>query len=117
MSKKVDRFNRTLEDIPSYKKVDIKGNSANYHLKIVVVGDGAVGKTSLLISYTQGKFPEDYVPTIFENYITNIEGPNGSIVELALWDTAGQEEYSRLRPLSYTGVDIPVSYTHLSSFA
>ncbi|CDO96153.1 unnamed protein product [Kluyveromyces dobzhanskii CBS 2104] len=99
-------FKRTLGDIPHYSKSVSKGGNAQYHLKIVVVGDGAVGKTSLLISYTQGKFPEDYVPTIFENYITNLEGPNGKIVELALWDTAGQEEYSRLRPLSYTDVDI-----------
>ena len=102
----VDNFRRTLGDISHYSQCGVKGRSAQYHLKIVVVGDGAVGKTSLLISYTQGKFPEDYVPTIFENYVTNLEGPNGKIVELALWDTAGQEEYSRLRPLSYTDVDV-----------
>ncbi|KAL5116462.1 RHO4 protein [Pleosporales sp. CAS-2024a] len=48
-----------------------------------------------------------YVPTVFENYITHTpHPPSGKMVELALWDTAGQEEYDRLRPLSYPETDI-----------
>ena len=47
------------------------------------------------------------MPTVFENYITHTEHkPSGKIVELALWDTAGQEEYDRLRPLSYPETDL-----------
>lgn len=50
---------------------------------------------------------QKYVPTVFENYITHCEHkPSGKIVELALWDTAGQEEYDRLRPLSYPETDL-----------
>jgi hypothetical protein len=48
-----------------------------------------------------------YVPTVFENYITYpTHPPTGKTVELALWDTAGQEEYDRLRPLSYPETDL-----------
>lgn len=47
------------------------------------------------------------MPTVFENYITYpTHPPSGKTVELALWDTAGQEEYDRLRPLSYPETDL-----------
>lgn len=73
--------------------------------KLVVVGDGACGKTSLLSVFSTHKFPEFYVPTVFETDVSDIE-VNGEMVELALWDTAGQEAYDRLRPLSYPDTDV-----------
>jgi len=75
------------------------------NLKLVVVGDGAVGKTSLLYVYNKGEFPENYVPTVFENVAKNATY-KGKPVTLRLYDTAGQEEYDRLRPLSYPGTNI-----------
>ncbi|KAM9921328.1 hypothetical protein OXX59_006589 [Metschnikowia pulcherrima] len=68
--------------------------------KLVIVGDGGCGKTSLLYVFTLGEFPTQYHPTVFENYVTDCR-IDGKPVQLALWDTAGQEEYERLRPLSY----------------
>jgi len=75
------------------------------NLKLVVVGDGAVGKTSLLYVYNNGEFPEEYVPTVFEN-VAKAATFKGKSVTLRLYDTAGQEEYDRLRPLSYPGTNI-----------
>lgn len=68
--------------------------------KLVIIGDGACGKTSLLSVFTLGYFPTHYVPTVFENYVTDCR-VDGRSVQLALWDTAGQEDYERLRPLAY----------------
>ncbi|KAI1070867.1 hypothetical protein LB507_006877 [Fusarium sp. FIESC RH6] len=87
--------------------------------KLVIIGDGACGKTSLLSVFTLGYFPTvssptfasssltNYVialykiPTVFENYVTDCR-VDGKSVQLALWDTAGQEDYERLRPLAYS---------------
>lgn len=93
------------------------------NIKLVVIGDGAVGKTCLLISYANNRFPEDYIPTVFDNYVVNLTA-NDTTIELGLWDTAGQEEYDRLRPLSYANANVflvcfsvvsPVSYENVTT--
>ena len=62
----------------------------------MIVGDGECGKTCLLIVFSRDEFPEGNAPIVFETCIANIKVGSHQVA-LTLWDTAGQEEYDRLR--------------------
>ncbi|KAJ7359168.1 cell division cycle 42, partial [Mycena albidolilacea] len=68
-------------------------------LKLVVVGDHAVGKTSLLISHTKQKFP-GYIPSVLDCWVDSAV-VGGDTYRLGLFDTVGQPEYNISRPLTY----------------
>ncbi|KAF4533198.1 hypothetical protein B566_EDAN001740 [Ephemera danica] len=101
MSARFKRFIKPTQD----DKNKVPNTDDTRFIKCVVVGDGTVGKTSLLISYTQNKFPTEYVPTIFDNYTADIV-VDGVSHKLGLFDTAGEEDYDKLRPLSYPRTDV-----------
>uniref|UniRef100_A0A3Q3IUT0 Rho-related GTP-binding protein RhoH n=1 Tax=Monopterus albus TaxID=43700 RepID=A0A3Q3IUT0_MONAL len=74
-------------------------------VKCVLVGDTAVGKTSLLVRFTSETFPETYKPTVFDN--TGVEVyMDGVQINLGLWDTAGNDNFRQIRPRSYQQADI-----------
>ncbi|KAK7930102.1 hypothetical protein WMY93_006497 [Mugilogobius chulae] len=108
------------------------GSGAVRGVSCVLVGDGAVGKTSLVVSYTTNGYPSEYVPTAFDNF-TVVVVVDGNPVRLQLCDTAGQkwglvdgdinDELERLRPLCYRNADVfllcysvvrPCSFQNLS---
>ncbi|XP_053393141.1 ras-related C3 botulinum toxin substrate 1-like isoform X2 [Mercenaria mercenaria] len=78
-------------------------------IKCIVVEDGNVGKTCLIMSYAENQFPGEYVPEV----VSSVSPPyqvrvtvDGRACSISIWDTPGQEEYNRLRPLSYPHTDI-----------
>ncbi|KAJ6451184.1 P-loop containing nucleoside triphosphate hydrolase protein [Mycena sanguinolenta] len=74
-------------------------------IKCVVIGDSAVGKTCLLISYTCNQFPAEYVPTVFGGHAKTVMVGDVPYT-LGVFDTAGQSDYDHLRPLSYPQTDV-----------
>jgi small GTP-binding protein len=83
-------------------------------VKNVIVGDGGVGKTCLLLVFANNVFPDQYIPTVFDEYSTSVKIED-RIVEYSLWDTAGQEDYDRLRPLSYPNTSVFIIMFAVSS--
>ena len=77
--------------------------SIKFRFKIVVIGDGAVGKTSLIQKYTQGIFQEDLRKTIGAQFTKYVHEVNNEMIELLFWDIAGQSDFYFLRPAFYEG--------------
>ena len=79
-----------------------------------------IGKTCLLTRYRNNSFPEDYVPTVFENFVEEVPYKKGSILLQMVcfshteksklikkqWDTAGQEDFDRIRNKAYADTDV-----------
>eukprot|EP00063_Salmo_salar_P056596 XP_014031431.1 PREDICTED: rho-related GTP-binding protein RhoU-like isoform X2 [Salmo salar] len=81
------------------------GSVPERKVNCVLVGDGAVGKTSLIVSYTTNGHPTEYIPTAFDNFAAMVV-VDGKPVRLQLCDMAGQDELDRIRPLCYHNADV-----------
>ena len=81
----------------------MSGDENAFVFKITVIGDGAVGKTSLIKKYTQGSFQKDYIKTLGAQFSKYDEELDGNNVKLFFWDIAGQAEFMFMRPTFYKG--------------
>ncbi len=78
---------------------------AGYVVKVVIVGDWGVGKTSVIRRFAENKFEHDYKPSIGVNIVTKIIDVKGQKLKLQLFDTGGQERFQPLRQRYYTGAN------------
>ena len=72
-------------------------------LKLVILGEGRVGKTSILLKYFHKKFDEGQVSTINPNFYEKSVNFKGKSVHLKFWDTAGQEQFNAISTMYYQG--------------
>ena len=94
---------------------------ANHKINIIVLGDGAVGKTSLLKMYAERTFQESHMATLGLDYVSKTYQPKGASQELQvkIWDTAGQERFRAITSAHYRksiGALIVYDITQMSSF-
>lgn len=78
-------------------------SSFDFLFKTIVVGDGAVGKTAITFRYAVDKFQENYKMTIGVDFTIKREKVNDKEIKIQVWDTGGQEKFSKIRPLYYRG--------------
>ena len=74
-------------------------------LKVMILGDASVGKTTILNQYVNREFSSNYKPTIGSDFMSKQAEVDGTFITLQLWDTAGQERYQSLGPTFYRGAN------------
>ncbi|KAK1803068.1 hypothetical protein P4O66_021597 [Electrophorus voltai] len=98
---------RRSQNAPPGPQMEASGrhSCSEERVKCVVVGDGAVGKTSLIVSYATNGYPAEHVPTAVDSFSVRVV-VDGRPVRLQLCDVAGEAEFERLRPLCYRDTDV-----------
>ena len=78
-------------------------------LKILIIGESGVGKSSLLLRFTEDQFDPEMAATIGVDFKVKVMNQQGNRVKLAIWDTAGQERFRTLTPSYYRGAQVTCS--------
>jgi small GTP-binding protein len=108
---------RSKKNIGEYSHEPKKDN--DYLAKILVIGDGGVGKTSLITRFTDLRFNQSYTATIGVDFKSKVIEHDGKTIKLQIWDTAGQERFRNITQAYYrgaTGILLTFSLTDLRSF-
>ncbi|XP_023946372.1 ras-related protein Rab-21 [Bicyclus anynana] len=75
--------------------------SGTNNFKVVLLGEGCVGKTSILLRYIEDKFNDKHLTTLQATFLNKKLNINGKRINLSIWDTAGQEKFHALGPIYY----------------
>ncbi|XP_050307124.1 ras-related protein Rab-18-B-like [Anthonomus grandis grandis] len=86
-------------------------------LKILIIGESGVGKSSLLLRFTDDNFDPEQTLTIGVDFKTKKLTVDGNTVKLAIWDTAGQERFRTLTPSYYRDAQGAILVFDVSSYA
>eukprot|EP00657_Telonema_sp_P-1_P009420 TRINITY_DN3608_c0_g2_i2.p1 TRINITY_DN3608_c0_g2~~TRINITY_DN3608_c0_g2_i2.p1 ORF type:complete len:224 (+),score=40.17 TRINITY_DN3608_c0_g2_i2:134-805(+) len=97
-----DRYQRRVRGLRSVA-MNSSGGSKVVQFKLVLLGDSAVGKSSLVLRFVRGQFFEYQESTIGAAFLTQNVSLNDYTVKFEIWDTAGQERYHSLAPMYYRG--------------
>lgn len=95
--------------LPRVFSVDPELGRKEIHFKLCVIGEPAVGKTTLIYQFVHNKFLQDYKPTLgisITNQIYNLQGFEDNQLNFMIWDVAGQQFFRRLRKYYYQGADV-----------
>ena len=87
-------------------KIDVMGGK--YSLKVVVVGDPSVGKTSLIRRFSEGKFDDSYIPTLGADFNLKIVKLADIQVAMTVWDIGGHEQFHDIRNFYYQGANCAI---------
>jgi len=93
--------------------------SSPLEIKVCIIGDTDVGKTSLSTRYCVGEFPENSTPTIGASFLQKRLTVDGSEIHLQIWDTAGQERFRSMAPMYYRSAKAAIcvfDVTNVESF-
>lgn len=82
---------------------EIKDLAFDYLMKVIIIGDSGVGKTNILLRYSENRFVENYLLTIGINYLFKIQNVDGVRIKIQIWDTAGQDKYKTITRNYYNG--------------
>jgi Ras-related protein Rab-21 len=79
----------------------VASSSRAFNFKVVLLGEGGTGKTSLVLRFVEDKFNERHITTLQASFLQKKINVGGRRIQLAIWDTAGQERFHALGPIYY----------------
>lgn len=99
----------------SVRGTEAMGQNKTFQFKLVLLGESAVGKSSLVLRFVKGQFHDYQESTIGAAFLTQTVNVDDATVKFEIWDTAGQERYHSLAPMYYRGAQAAIVVYDITS--